>query len=440
MKRLMAACLAASALAFTACNEEEPIVQQPPAETPGETVEVTQNITQDTTWQAKNTYVLKKHVFVEAGTLTIEPGTVVKGEGLSSLAITTGGRISAVGTAEKPIVFTSNAAVGTRKAGDWGGVVLLGLAPINVVGGTNKIEGYPDTQPGIRYGGTNAGHDCGTLKYVRIEFAGYKIADGNELNGLTTGGCGSATQLDFIQVHLGADDGIEMFGGNANLKHAVITQPDDDGFDIDQGYTGKVQFMVIQQNAAVGNWGFEFDNNSKNVDGEPRTNALVYNVTMTGSGRATQPSTTKQGVAHLKVGTASRIHNLLAMNFSEAGVDVDGPSTVAQWEAGNLAIRNSIFWNIKGSNTALPDQTNTGTTFTESTQLMVSALGNRFADPGMAGALSLSAPSFAVSASSAMYQGGATPPSDGFFDTSATFIGGVGTQDWTAGWTAYPAN
>ena len=195
------------------------------------------DITTDTTWTKDKLYTLRGYVFVTRGTLTIEPGTVIQGDSGSALAIGQDAKVHAVGTAAEPIVFTSSSP--TPAAGNWGGLVLLGKAPINVTGGTNLVEGFATSfGDRVRYGGTNAAHDCGTLKYVRVEYAGFELAPGNELNGITLGACGTATEIDFVQSHLGLDDGIEVFGGTVNLKHIVISAPDDDGLDWDLGWTG----------------------------------------------------------------------------------------------------------------------------------------------------------------------------------------------------------
>lgn len=219
-----------------------------------ETVQVTEDIKADTTWKTGNTYVLTKHIFVESGTLTLEPGVTVKGQQGSSLVITRQARINAVGTAEKPIVFTSSEPVGSRAAGNWGGLVLLGKAQLNIPNVTEQsIEGFVvGSDARTLYGGTDDAHNCGTLKYVRIEFAGFKLLNNSELNGLSMGACGSATQVDYLQVHRGLDDGVEMFGGTANLKHVLVTLTDDDGLDWDFGYRGNVQFLIVQQGENLG--------------------------------------------------------------------------------------------------------------------------------------------------------------------------------------------
>ncbi|RYZ31531.1 MAG: hypothetical protein EOO72_16690, partial [Myxococcaceae bacterium] len=274
MKSLFASVLTLSSLTLLAgCGDDEPNNTPDGGDPQATAQDVKGSITGDTIWKAGTTYTLKDYVFVESGTLTIEPGVIVKGDTGSALVITREAKLNAVGTAEKPIVFTSSQAEGTRAAGDWGGVVLLGKAKINVAGGENTIEGFFATSGDTRtkYGGGDDAHDCGKLKYARIEFAGYELAEDNELNGLTTGACGTATDIDYVQVHKGADDGVEMFGGTAGLKHIVISQPDDDGLDYDLGWRGKVQFLVVQQNAVVGNRAIEASGNKNDNVAQPHS-------------------------------------------------------------------------------------------------------------------------------------------------------------------------
>lgn len=407
---------------------------------PARRIEVNGPITADTTWSGRNTYILKQHIFVQAGTLTIQPGATIIGEPGSSLVITREARIQAVGTAAKPIVFTSAQPAGSRRPGDWGGVVLLGKAPINVAGGETYIEGFAaNVDDRTKYGGPDAAHSCGFLKYARIEFAGFKLVNNNELNGLTMGGCGRGTEIDYVQVHKGADDGVEMFGGTADLKHVLVTSPDDDGLDWDFGYNGRVQFLVVQQDLEVGNYGIEADNNPNNKDASPRSMPEVWNVTLIGSSRG-PGGAVKSGAMHLKNGTGGRISNAIVAHFSDVAIDVDGAPAVAAYERGELAIRNSIFWNLKGERTILPGESKDNDNgFDEAARLLDGANGSLVLDPMIGGAHNLAAPSFMPAAVSAQLIG-AAPPADGFFDGSATFKGAMGTEDWTAGWTAFPAN
>ncbi|WP_434384665.1 hypothetical protein [Melittangium boletus] len=442
---------------------EDPVPPSPGNTSTGSAVEVSEVITQDTTWTADKVYTLKTYIFVEGGTLTIEPGTQVRGEDGSALIVTQNARLNAAGTRERPIVFTSAAAVGERAAGDWGGVVLLGRARINSSGGVAAIEGFlsNSTDERVRYGGTDDTHDCGTLTFARIEFAGYQLAQDNELNGLTTGGCGSRTRIDYVQVHKGADDGVEMFGGTANLQHIVITQADDDGLDYDLGYSGKVQFLVVQQNSTVGNRGIEASGNKSDNSASPRSVPEIWNASFIGSKRAPGASGTKQEGLVFNTGAGVKLRNAVVAWFADQAVDVDGRASVALFEAGDLSISTTYFYGNKGDTTTLPYAPNpvkdsagnttqadssllaNGGVFREPDQFLAAALRNHASvDPQLPGALDLKAPDFTPAAGSPLLaaENAAVPPADGFFDTSAQFVGAVGKDNWLAGWTAFPEN
>ncbi len=425
------------ATGLAGCGEDAPTPT--PAPTDPETLEVTEDIHADTTWTAGNTYVLSKHIFVESGTLTIEPGVTVQGRQGSSLVVTRQARLQAEGTREKPIVFTSAEPVGSRAAGDWGGVVLLGKGALNIPGVTEQsIEGFVvGSDNRTLYGGGDDSHNCGTLKYARIEFAGFKLLNNSELNGLTLGACGSATTVDYVQVHRGLDDGIELFGGTANLKHAVVTLTDDDGLDWDFGYRGKVQYLIVQQGENLGNNGLEADNYAKAPDASPRSAPEVWNATFIG--RAAGGTEKSIGMT-LKAGTAGSLHNIIVMGFADGAIDVNGKQSADQVRGGALAIHDSLFWSLKGSNTALPaESTDNDDGLDEHAAFVGGTTGNSFADPMLTAASDTKAPNFAPkTASPALSPSVIAPASGGFFDASARFIGAIGSEDWTAGWTAYP--
>ncbi len=305
------------------------------------------DITEDETWTSGNTYILKGKVFITGdATLTIEAGTLVRGDSGSALVITTTGSIDAQGTAADPIIFTSSKESGAAP-GDWGGVVLIGEASINVDGGTDNVEGFEANElDRVTYGGSADDGDCGTLRYVRIEYAGFALSEGNELNGLTVAGCGSGTDLDFVQVHRGLDDGIEFFGGTANLKHAVVSLPNDDALDWDYGWRGKAQFIIVKQDANNGDKGFESDNNGDANDATPRSKPTIWNATLIGSNDAN--AVKSQGGMHLRRGTAGTIQNTIVAYFKEYAVDIDGVATANQVESGDLTITNSYFFSNGG--------------------------------------------------------------------------------------------
>ncbi len=192
-------------------------------------------LTADKTWE------LEGLIFVEDGAeLTIEPGTMIKSEGKDALIVMPGGKIKAEGTKDKPIVFTSKKA--NPAPGDWAGVVIFGKAPVSTPDKTQKFEAGDQ-----KFGGTDEEDNSGILKYVRIEYGGWEVATDKELNGLTLGGVGRGTTVEYVQVHDGSDDNFEWFGGSVNSKYLVSTGGEDDGFDIDEGYQGEGQYMIAIQ-------------------------------------------------------------------------------------------------------------------------------------------------------------------------------------------------
>ena len=250
------------------------------------------NITADRTISAANKNFLKGFVYVKSGaTLTIEAGSVIKGisvasgERAASLIIEPGAKIIAEGTVDKPIVFTSDKEPGKRVTGDWGGLIICGNARVNR---TNQptIEGGP----GTHYGNTTSdefnGESSGKLKYVRIEFAGYPLEPDKEINGLTFGGVGSGTEVEFVQVSYSNDDSYEWFGGTVNAKHLIAYKGWDDDFDTDYGYTGKLQFLLSVRDKDIADTsdsnGFESDNDGDGSTNTPLTKPVFSNVTLIG--------------------------------------------------------------------------------------------------------------------------------------------------------------
>ncbi len=416
----------------------------------GQRVDVTGEITTATTWSKGNTYVLKSLVYVNGATLTIEAGTTILGDSGSALIVTKSGKLVAEGTAAEPIVFSVNAPVGMRGVGNnnWGGVMLNGKAAINVVGGDNLAEGVVD-DPKNRYGGgasPDDTHNCGTLKYVRIEFAGQPLSANNELNGLTLNACGSGTVIDYVQIHRGIDDGIEVFGGTVDIKHAVITGSDDDGLDWDQGWTGRAQFVVVQQYPGRGNHGIEADSNRNGQDLLPRSAPVLSNITLIG--RAPDNSNPGEGTSRgmiFRVGTAGQVHNAIVTNFNDWAMYVDGASSAAQWNSGALVVKNSVFFHNPSagfqnvSPPALADGGVADDLINENDALTAPSLGNRAVDPQLTDEANVTTPGFKPATGSVVLSGGVVP-SGAFFDSSATFVGAIGPTDWTQGWTAYPEN
>ena len=254
-------------------------------------------ISSNRTLLAKYTYKLRGLVYVTNGAiLTIEPGTKIVGETgqRGGLIITRSCKIIADGTPEKPIVFTSESA--TPQRGDWAGIVILGNAPTNAsfngVQGIGEIEGGVNNSDGLGLYGTpitqqqNPADNSGILKYVRIEYAGYAFLPDKEINGLTFGGVGNLTVVDYVQVSYANDDSFEWFGGTVNAKHLISYRTLDDDFDTDNGFSGKVQFGIALRDSAVADISkseaFESDNDANGSTLSPQTAAVFSNMTILG--------------------------------------------------------------------------------------------------------------------------------------------------------------
>jgi hypothetical protein len=316
--------------------------------TPGDTVTLPTEIGQDVTLTSDCTYRVAQTVYVTGGTLTIEAGTKIIGDNAAGLIVTRNGLIDAQGSVSAPIVFTSSAPVGTRQPGNWGGVVLLGSAPLSwgnaQCGGDTgvvcegSIEGLPEGEARGTYGGTDPASNCGTLRYVRVEFAGYTFGDDNELNSLTLGGCGTATTLEYLQLHQGEDDGVEFFGGTASISNFVVSSTGDDGLDWDQGWQGEATNFIVDHTSPRSDdpSGIEGDNFGDNPDVEPRSNPTVTYGTLLGS-----PGTVA-GIV-LRRGTIGTLSGLVVANWDGDGVDVRDSSWDPAWPT-DMSVSDTCFW------------------------------------------------------------------------------------------------
>lgn len=226
------------------------------------TVMVSQNITENTTWTSENVYVLNTRVTVVSGvTLTIEPGTIIKGEvgtgpNATALIIARGGKIMAEGTATSPIIFTTIADeilpgqidspnMSADLDGLWGGLIVLGNAPISADNPSVQIEGIPPSDQNGLYGGSDATDNSGVLKYISIRHGGANIGEGNEINGLTLGGVGTGTVIENIEVVSNQDDGVEWFGGTVNVRNVIVWNAGDDALDTDQAWSGTLDNFIV---------------------------------------------------------------------------------------------------------------------------------------------------------------------------------------------------
>ena len=410
--------------------------QAPPVLVPGvdkPVVVVTGEIRSAETWTSGNYYVLRGAVFVRAGaTLNIQAGTSVIGESgsVGTLIVERGGRLNALGTRQQPIVFTSDQAPGTRARGDWGGIIINGRAPVNLEGGEGAGEG--DT--GI-YGGTDPNDNSGTLRYVRVEFAGVEFSPDNELNGIAFQGVGRGGTYEYIQVHMNRDDALEWFGGTADIKYAVASNAADDSFDWTFGWQGRAQFVAIHQRGDDADNGIEADNNEFNNEALPRAHPQIYNITLCGDPDRNEGAESTRG-ALFRRGTAVTFRNFLITGFKTTGIQIDGASTVSQVNNGATQIGAGVVW---GPATPLHASV---TPFVASGRFPDVRVN---VDPGLptAACASHDAPDFQPTSIATLAGGQMAPiqpPIDGFFDP-VTFIGAVPpapADDWMTGWTAFP--
>lgn len=463
MKKLLVFALSVVLFA-TSCKKNS--VEDEEIQVPTNTVEVSGEISTNTTWKADKIYLLKGFVYVSNNaTLTIEPGTIIKGDkaSMATLVVTRGAKINATGTVDKPIVFTSALAAGARSQGDWGGVILLGKAPVNQ--GTDvKIEGGlvqpvgKDEKAYIYYGGNDPADNSGILKYVRIEYAGIAFSVDNEINGLTMGGVGNGTTLDYIQVYRSGDDAFEWFGGTVNAKHLLAIGTWDDDFDTDFGYSGNVQFALAQRVATVadqsGSNGFESDNDGNGSNLTPKTSAVFSNVTILGPIRAAGGALNAnyQNAAQIRRNSSISILNSVFSGFP-VGVYIDDTkvttagATSTNFTSGGIVLANNLFYGTKtteisvstASVAAAIDLSLRGSNVFAQTSFAGTLFANPYLYPkdfGSTTTSTLGTASFVLSNNSAAATGASftnAKVANAFF-TPVAYKGAFGTENWAAGW------
>lgn len=370
------------------------------------------SITANTTLESSKTYELKGGVTVESGaTLTIQAGTriVAGNEGgvFSFLLIAQGAKIQAIGTPAQPIVFTSKNT--TQNAGDWGGLLIAGKAPIN-----RGLTATAEVANAI-YGGTDPLDNSGTLSYVRLEFTGGKINADSEFNGLSLYGVGSGTTIDHIQVFQGNDDGFEFFGGTVNTKYLVSVGAKDDLFDWTDGWVGKNQFWVGLQTSIEGDRGIEADNLSSNRLATPISNPALANITLIGA----EDGDGGNQALKLREGTQVKIFNSIAKGFPKRGVQVEHDETITQLNDGKLTVEWSIIDNVSPF-------VYTGTAVTATVDLADPSFNNSTAPITLSQSVIGTFPTTF------------NPSSIDAFFSNAPFIGAVSADDnWMAGWVRF---
>ena len=426
------------------------------------TLEITDaDVDGDVVWTADNEYVLVGRVFVEEGeTLTIEPGTVVKGRfnadpaQAAALIVARGGKIFAEGTQTNPIVFTAEsddvsdpADLGPTDRGLWGGVILLGRASINTTDGEGEIEGIPVTEGRGAYGGGDTPDDddnSGVLRYVSIRHGGAALAPGDEINGLTFGAVGSGTTVEFVEVLSNDDDCFEWFGGTVNTRYLVGAFCSDDTFDYDEGFRGHHQFWFSLQGADDAGSGGEHDGGTDPEDGMPFSQPVVYNATFIGPGVG---SGLNDAAVNIRDNAGGKYFNSIftesegvALRLEDLG---SGEDSFARFEAGELAFTNNIFFDFGAGTTAsdifvvTDSDGNVQATSTTAFVDYLTANANALVDPQLVGISRTTDGGLdprPAAGSPALTSPVAAYPDTGFF-TPVSFIGAFGSDAWVGGWT-----
>ncbi|MCP4437503.1 MAG: carboxypeptidase regulatory-like domain-containing protein [Aureispira sp.] len=304
-------------------------------------------------WNKDTVYVLDGFVYVpDAMTLDIPAGTIIQGKGTpstgdntSALIVQKNSKINAVGTAAEPIIFTfegDQGATSFTENGKWGGLIILGQAGLNSTGSNSNIEGIPSTETRGAYGGSNNNDNSGTLKYVSIRHGGKEIGSDNEINGLTLGGVGSSTTIDYVEVVSNKDDGIEWFGGTVDATHLIVAACGDDGLDYDEGYRGTNQFVIVYQTAGAGDRGGEHDGGTDPEDAAPYATPKFYNVTSYGNG--------DERALTFRDNAGGEYHNSIFANYKK-GVDIEDligkeEDSYKRYTESALQLKNNVFHNI----------------------------------------------------------------------------------------------
>jgi len=428
-----------ASVVFTSCKDKN--VDPTPSPAP-ETL--SGDITANKTLTADRIWVLNGYVRVlNNATLTIEAGTIIKGDKLSkaALIIERGGKINAVGTAAKPIVFTSSQDAGSRAIGDWSGVVICGKAPINQTGGEAQYEtGILGTNVAL-YGGTVADDNSGVMKFVRIEYAGIAIQQDREINSLTLAGVGSGTTIENVQVSFGGDDGFEWFGGTVNCKNLVAYKCTDDDFDFEFGYIGRIQYAVsikdpniYDASASGASNGIECDN-GVSVDDAPANKPMLSNFTFIGPG-STANAKHNVGVLFRK-GTRFILRNSIILDHLKGGFSVATTQAGDRLAAGESDFKNNLVFSPAANSNFVVSTA--GTSFATNDILRAFALNstNSNAELASVAAAGITSPTLVnpvltLATGSVAKTGASFTGLTGF--EAVAFRGAMDTNNWAAGW------
>jgi hypothetical protein len=423
-------------------------------------------------------YLIDGRTFVNPGdTLEIEPGTVIKGvpnrdpTNASALIVANGGTILANGTEQDPIIFTTQedntqgggTSISSSVDGAFGGVIILGNGPKNFPG-SRSVEGIPDDIDRAFFGSNNPDedHDAGVFKYVQIRYGGVSIGAGNEINGLTMGALGSGTEIHHVEVFNNRDDGFEWFGGNVNAHHLVASRVGDDSYDIDQGYSGDLQFLLAMQTPNRGDRTGEHDSGDDGFGGPdegdtPVSDPKIYNATYFGSGEARNDDGDPIGggdvALKLRDNFAGDYYNSVFYGFPKQMIEVEdasGPDSRQRWLDDELTVNESVAFKFApvedlGSGASTQDQFEALVEGWDKTQVAndLQSYGVTYADPGFSRTfpdMGLQTVGPVPPSGNSAVTGGQQPPSrfatmDGFEQVTYKGAFEPGGENWAKGWT-----
>ncbi len=430
---------------------------------------VNQDITTNTVWTSDKEYLLQGFIKVANGaTLTIQAGTTIKGDFNtlgSSLFVLRGARIVAIGTATAPIVFTSSQPAGQRLAGDWGGLILVGNGIINR-GSPVILEGTGTSaaNPQVDYsGGTNNADNSGTLRYVRIEFAGFGSAPNVELNTLTMAAVGSGTQIDHVQAMHGLDDSFEWFGGAVDTKHLVSYNAGDDHFDMSEGHVGRHQFLIALQNTRVvprppgivatdpqgiENDGCDGANCNAGQNSLPLTMPVIANFTLVGVPATVAPTTAGDIGMIIRRGVGGFYVNGVVARWSRAGISLRDQNTLNRIGEGNQVLNNILVSEVGATFQPQSGATIQGTVDLAANSIEASAASAASLFTALPAAPTVATLDWTPAVGSAARTGGlatftgALAARAGGFLTGTAYRGAVDPNGakWWQGWTNYATN
>lgn len=416
-------------------------------------VDVTENITSDVTWTANNIYILKARIYVVDGAkLTIEPGTVIKAEtgtgaALKALYVTPGSQLIAAGTKENPIIFTSVNDFDVNDpndlpwdvTGEWGGIVIMGKAPVNATGGISTFEAIPEGDPDEykNFGGDDPEDSSGILEYVSIRHGGAEWATDEELNGLSLAGVGRGTTINHVEVFASSDDGFEWWGGTVNGDHLMAGFCSDESFDLDEGNQSKLQFLFAIRNGVNQHIG-EHDGAPKSTPGnEPLAYTQVYNATYLSGG---PDGDADKSMFRLRENWGGYYKNCIFGEYNGSAVVIDDkttPDSKGRLEAGELELTNNVWFNFSAGTDWL--------SLGDSIQFVADYLGsaaaaNVVADPKLMSIDRVPGDDVALdprpNTTSVAYENlAAYPEADDFF-VPVSYKGAFGDENWAAEWSA----